>query len=168
MQCGQCYEGSKWNSVIEAVSNNWIETEGWGRAPLWEELGKEWPGNGPFELEIIIWWCLSRCKRSQYDRSQITVVKEFGFLFYLKIHNMKVVNLKFPWQSSSKDSMLSLLRVRFNPGREIKIRKPYGTPKKKKNQPEKTRVMSLSFIPGLTKEYSPRRAPLSSSQRRRR
>ena len=43
--------------------------------------------------------------------------------------------------------------------RELKSRKPYGTPKKKKKQnktqPEKTRVMSLSFIPGLTKEYSP-------------
>ena len=60
--------------------------------------------------------------------------------------------------------MLSLLRVQVQSliG-ELKSHKPYGTPKKqtnkKKNQKkkpnEKTRVMSLSFIPGLTEDYSP-------------
>ena len=39
--------------------------------------------------------------------------------------------------------------------RELKSHKPYGTPKKKKKPNEKTRVMSLSFIPGLTEDHSP-------------
>lgn len=51
--------------------------------------------------------------------------------------------------------MLSLLRVQVQSliG-ELKSHKPYGTPKKKKKK-EKTGVMSLSFIPGLTEDYSP-------------
>ena len=56
--------------------------------------------------------------------------------------------------------MLSLLRVQVQSliG-ELKSHKPYGTPKKQTNKQkkpnEKTRVMSLSFIPGLTEDYSP-------------